>query len=340
MSTEIQLEPTCCPLCGMDSCTAFHKGKDQFYQIPGEFQLVRCKGCQHIYMNPRPTSQSIPACYPSIYLPHQPMTTSERTSGQLDVPARTPWYLSRWVRAIPGLRALYYWLTETGGDFFPDLPQGEARAVELGCAGGKFLEQLRIRGWNAQGVELMPEPVEEARRRGFDVRLGTLEQAGFPDKTFNAAFAFQVVEHLADPLGTLQEFHRIMKPDGWLVFSIPNAGSWESWLFGRYWSEYEYPRHLQHFTVQSISQSLTKAGFTDIRILHQRTIQGVLGSLGVMFSEKFPRSPIGPKLKQWYRENPPLWAYLSLAAVVKPLIMVFGSGRITVVARKPPAKTV
>jgi SAM-dependent methyltransferase len=340
MSVEIHLEPTDCPFCRDNTYSFFLSGKDQFYDVPGEYQLVRCRGCRHVYMNPRPTAESLAACYPAGYSPHQPAENQPAESGDhadsAPKPAqRTPWYLSRWARAIPGLRSLYYWLTDTNSVFIPDLPSENARAVELGCAAGRFLEVLRSRGWAAQGVELVPEPAAEARKHGFEVHVGTFEEAHLADATFDAAFAFKVIEHLADPLHTLQEFRRVLKPGGWFVFSIPNAGSWEARLFGRYWSDYELPRHLQHFTVDSIHQFLKKAGFTEVRVMHQRTVLGLIGSLGVVFSEWLPRSRIGPTLKRWYRENPPMWVYLMTAAVIKPIIAIFGSGRLTIVARKP-----
>lgn len=286
-------------------------------------------------MNPRPTDESIPHCYPSGYAPHHAPSAPEKSESQVNAPERTPWYLTRWGRAIPGLRRLYYWLTETNGVFIPDLPSVEARALELGCAAGQFLEVLRSRGWTACGVELVAEPAAEARRRGFDVYTGTLEQARLPDEKFDATFAFNVIEHLADPLGTIRELHRVTKPGGWFIFSIPNAGSWEARVFGRYWADYELPRHLQHFTVKSIRQCLKQAGFDDVKVIHQRTIQGVIGSIGVAWSELFPRSRSGQTVRRWYRENPPLWIYLMTAAAIKPLVALFGSGRLTIVARKP-----
>ena len=269
MPTEINLEPTNCPLCASNSFKVYMKGKDQFCGVPGVFQLVRCIECRHIFMNPRPTAASIPDCYPVDYPPHRPEASGAPLSTTPDKPTRQPWYLSRWARAVPGLRKLYYWLTDTRGEFIPEITSDSARAVEVGCAGGKFLDALRTRGYKAQGVELMPEPVAAARQRGFEVYQGTLEQAAFPDATFEAAFAFMVLEHLQDPLGTLREFHRILKPNGWLEFSIPNTGSWEAWLFGRFWSDHELPRHLQHFTVNSIGKFLSKADFTEVRIIHQ-----------------------------------------------------------------------
>ena len=336
MNNEILLEPTCCPLCGADSCREYLRGTDQSFGVPGIFILVRCNVCMHIYMNPRPTADSIPACYPTGYVPHRPVVAkSELSTTEPTRPLRRPWYLSSWARGIPGLRRLYYWLVDTHAEFIPKRLVEQPRALELGCAGGRFLDRLRADGWVAQGVELMPEPAAQARGRGFEVHQGTLEDARLADSTFDAAFAFMVLEHLTDPLGTLLEFQRVLKPTGYLVFSIPNTGSWEAWLFGRYWSDHDLPRHLQHFTLKSIGQFLSKAGFTDVQVTHQRTVHPLFGSLGAVMSENFPRSKIGSTLKRWFWDNPPLGVYLSGAALIKLLVPILGSGRLTVVARKP-----
>lgn len=344
-TVEILMEPTNCPFCGSNSFQPRMQGQDRFFGVPGVFQLVRCDVCRHVYMNPRPTVESIPALYPKCYSPHQstqpaaaaPAGGASATTAPTAAsrPARQPWYLSKWARAIPGLRALYYWLCNTQAEVIPERPRDSARALEIGCAGGKFLERLRRAGWDAQGVELMPEPAAEARQRGFPVQLGMLEEAHYPDAEFDAVFAWMVLEHLTDPLASMQEILRILKPRGWFAFNIPNTGSWEARVFGRYWSDHELPRHFQHFTVPSIKRFLLKAGFTDVRVIHQRTVYGLIGSLSVVCKKLFPRSKVGPELQRWFLENPPLWVYLALSAVMKIIVPLLGSGRITVLARKP-----
>jgi len=87
---------------------------------------------------------------------------------------------------------------------------------------------------------------EEATRRGFQVHTGTPESASLISETYAAAFAWMVIEHLPNPCETLLELKRVLRPDGWLVFSVPNAGCWEPYVFDRNWWCYELPRHLQH----------------------------------------------------------------------------------------------
>ncbi|MFE3459346.1 class I SAM-dependent methyltransferase [Nocardiopsis aegyptia] len=45
-------------------------------------------------------------------------------------------------------------------------PTGPGRALDIGCGRGQFTPELARRGWRAVGVDLVPEAVEAARRKG------------------------------------------------------------------------------------------------------------------------------------------------------------------------------
>ena len=93
-----------------------------------------------------------------------------------------------------------------------DIPQ-ERTFLDIGCATGMLLEHMRdSRGWDVRGVEVCEESVEKARRiRRLDVFHGTLDQAGFPDDSFDVVHSSHVIEHVADPVLFLREIRRILK---------------------------------------------------------------------------------------------------------------------------------
>ena len=344
----VELEDKPCPLCGSSRASSYLRSGDFFNGVPGEFQIVRCLDCRHLYMNPRPTLDTILNCYPADYGPHQvavPMSQAPVPAPVADtqttaVPtAQRPWYLSPSVRRIPGLRALYYWLTKTYGDFIPSEVGPGSRAVELGCATGTFLEKLRAVGCQAEGVEPVASAAEEAKRRGFRVHVGTLESATLEGDSCDAAFAWMVIEHLTNPRETLLELKQVLRPDGWLVFSVPNAGCWEPYLFGRNWWCYELPRHLQHFTVARLKRLLTECGYDRISVIHQHNAMNLVISVGIVLRRWFPHSRWAVSLVEW-PNHPTLWPQLALAPLAKVLAWLRQGGRLTIVARKPCSRAI
>jgi SAM-dependent methyltransferase len=145
--------------------------------------------------------------------------------------------------------------------------QTDGRLLDLGCATGFFLNSisqiLPRSNWELYGVEVNPVAAHLARRQfNLNIFTGTLKEAAYPDEYFNAVTMWDVLEHLHDPLGSLQEIYRILKPEGILVIRVPNLGSrWARW-FGRYWAGLEPPRHLYVFDRYTLSQLLSRAGFT------------------------------------------------------------------------------
>jgi SAM-dependent methyltransferase len=321
-------------LCGATQSTPVITARDLLHGLPGEFQVVRCRGCTHCYVNPRPTPDAIGMYYPADYGPYHADESGPNVSSSSVEPGQ-PWYLSRPVRAVPGLRRCYYWLTRSYSTWIPPHPSTRARALELGCSDGRFLEELRGAGWDAVGVELSAEPAQRARQRGFTVHQGMLEPGMFPAGGFDACFAWMVVEHLHDPLATLREMRRLLADDGWLVFSVPNYGCWESRVFGRYWLALDVPRHLQHFRPATVRQLLRASGFRVERIIHQRNMLNLLGSAALWLRVVRPQSSLGPALIQ-FANHPRMWPQIALAPLAKLLAALRQGGRLTVIARPAP----
>lgn len=329
----IEWESVPCPLCGgTDSTFELHAG-DLYCGFPGEFTFVRCQACGHVFLNPRPTPATIGLCYPADYLQHQPQTAAAASAA-----TGRPWYARPPFRFIPGLRAFGRFVFDEGQHLIPaPPPQGTARprALELGCAIGSFLRQLQQQGWEVEGLEPAEPAAARARAERLRVRTGLVENAEFAPATFDAIFAWMVVEHLHDPAGTLRKVWAALKPGGAFCFSVPNAGAWERHVFGRSWMGYDPPRHLQQFSPRTIRRLLTASGFNRIAIHHQRNIRYIFGSLAAGQLARRPHSRWGQTLAAWYRSDPPRWFHLLAFPLAWGLSLIGQGGRLTIVARKP-----
>ncbi|MBI5055303.1 MAG: class I SAM-dependent methyltransferase [Nitrospirae bacterium] len=158
----------------------------------------------------------------------------------------------------------------------PDIPNG--KLLDIGCATGVFLDLARKKGWNTRGVELSKWASGYARENfGLDVFTGTLEQTYFPDQSFDVVTAWDVLEHLPNPVVFLKEIKRILKKDGTLYINTICYRSILNYVghlayrlsFGRI----KYPlyhlygiHHIYYFSRKSLTWMIENSGFkvTDI----------------------------------------------------------------------------
>jgi SAM-dependent methyltransferase len=216
------------------------------------FRIVGCDACDNAYLSPRPTMEALGRFYPAGYW----FTEGEAPRGLV---ARVKALEARYRRAllmseVKRLRAI--------------APPG-GRLLDVGCGSGDIVKLAGESGLVAQGVEFSAEAVAYAREsRGLDVRVGTLESAGYPDAAFDVVSLFHVLEHVPDPVATLREARRVLAPGGAVLLQVPNFASGQSRLFGARWHAVEAPRHFHHFTPATLGRAVEAAGLTVERVDH------------------------------------------------------------------------
>ena len=72
---------------------------------------------------------------------------------------------------------------------------------------------------------------------------------------------WHVLEHVPDVTQEIQLISNLLKEDGLAVIAVPNYRSWDAQHYGAYWAAYDVPRHLWHFSKDSIEQLFAKEGF-------------------------------------------------------------------------------
>jgi 2-polyprenyl-3-methyl-5-hydroxy-6-metoxy-1,4-benzoquinol methylase len=169
---------------------------------------------------------------------------------------------------LPGLLAYLTPFRRAGLDFdvmyLPCIPGG--RLLEVGCGNGAMLKGMANLGWHAEGIDFDPAAVQNCRRKGLEVHLGTLEDLRYPANHFDAITMSHVIEHVHDPLALLQGCGRILKAGGRLSLVTPNLKSMGHRIYRSSWFHLDPPRHLHLFTTDSLRTLLQKAGFRKTKI--------------------------------------------------------------------------
>lgn len=253
------LEPVRCPRCGAEASRRLLSGRDWLYGIPGEFYVAECTGCALWFQNPRPTLDTLPAAYPSAYSPHVPAQAAAASSSKLPSVVQALRALrSRLARLNPVPRFME--ARAQRASLTPQLvPHG--RILEIGCAAGHRLTELRGQGWTSiVGIEMVPTAAERARALGFDIRCARVEEAldVIPDRSLDAVVSSMVLEHLYDPFAVLGKVAHKLKPGGQLLFSTVVRDAVDARLYGRYWAGFDFPRHMVHFRRQDLLTALNR----------------------------------------------------------------------------------
>lgn len=139
------------------------------------------------------------------------------------------------------------------------------RLLDIGCSLGYFVEAAVARGWNASGVEISPDASAEARGFGLDVRTGILQDAGFPDGSFDCVTMWDVLEHVPDPVAHMLEVRRVLAPGGLVVIGTPDLGHPMRIIKRERWRHLKPAEHIFYFQGSCISRLFQRSGFKQVR---------------------------------------------------------------------------
>ena len=124
-----------------------------------------------------------------------------------------------------------------------------------------LLQHLRDLGCECYGTERAEFP-DDGHLDGIEIFKGSVAEGDYENDCFDAMVIWHVLEHLHDPLVTLDEITRITRKDGAVAIAVPNFSSLQSNWFESDWFHLDLPRHLYHFNVENLCQALTQRGYT------------------------------------------------------------------------------
>lgn len=104
--------------------------------------------------------------------------------------------------------------------------------LDVGCGdGGTSGGWLQAHTAKYLGVDISESALAVARERGLDVeQIGDAAELPLADASFDCVVCTEVLEHLFEPQVALAEIHRVLRPEGRLIITVPNVAHWRNRL--------------------------------------------------------------------------------------------------------------
>ncbi len=204
--------------------------------------VQKCRKCGFLMTNPRPNSQEISEFY-----------TSDEYVSHTDRKKTLQEKLYHAVKRRMTRKKLHILHKYAKGR--------NISLLDHGCGTGDFVVAAEKAGFRAAGYEPDNNAARKAREKGIRLfeAIETLE--GTSPGSFDAITLWHVLEHLHDFPAALNRFHRLLGPGGQMVVAVPMANSSDANQYKEDWAAWDVPRHLWHFTPESLNKAGSRAGF-------------------------------------------------------------------------------
>jgi len=132
-----------------------------------------------------------------------------------------------------------------------------AKVLDVACGVGKLLKLIQEEKNTAvYGLDISSVAIQKLKNQGISGVVADCQNIPFKENTFDVVIATEILEHLSNPVRTLEEIHRVLKIDGLLIVSVPNSVKGPSHTL----------EHLRAYNKASLEQQLT-IYFSDIKTI-------------------------------------------------------------------------
>lgn len=133
--------------------------------------------------------------------------------------------------------------------------------VDVGCGTGATATLLQRHG-TVIGVDISPLALSWSRTRGLtNLLLASAERLPIARESVDVIIATDILEHLDDDIAVLREFHRVLKPGGYVVVTVP--------AYRILWSEHDLAlMHRRRYVAGVLAKRARLAGFEVARLTY------------------------------------------------------------------------
>lgn len=200
------------------------------YLVSGEsFDLVYDSDLDFLKTIPQPKTEELPKYYESTdYISH-----TDEKSGLFS-------NLYQFVKK---------WSLHKKTKLIFDQNNGVGTLLDIGAGTGDFLKVAKEKGWQVYGMEPNKNAMKLASEKGIELK-STLND--FDGKQFDVITLWHVLEHIPNLNETILNLSNLVKTNGTLIIAVPNFKSFDAKHYGKFWAAFDVPRHLWHFSKESI----------------------------------------------------------------------------------------
>ncbi len=237
-----------CNSCGKENFKTLFQKKSSKEEV---FQVVKCKGCGLVQVNPQPSTEEVAKYYSDEYF-------TKRTDRGYDN------YYSDKIRSEIE-RVFRLNLEDLGFFEWEKTLRGDKRTVDIGCAAGYFVNYMKSQNWVAEGIEIAEGPVRFAR----EILKLNITKADFLNwdierkEKFALITLWASIEHLHKPKETLEKIYHHLHPGGRMILSTCRYGILAR-ITGISWRYMNVPEHLYYYSFDGLICECEKIGFKKI----------------------------------------------------------------------------
>ena len=238
-SNHKRFEEISCPACGSDQR---EPGLVKF-----DFIYVLCRRCGSLYLSPRPTA----AMYDLYYQESESVQFWSTHFFKETAEAR------RQKIFRPRAQVVDQWSKECGGE-----PGGGGLFVDIGSGYGIFLDEIkRLKRFDRiLGIEQAPNLARTCRERGFEVIEKKIEEIAAREVEAVFATAFEVLEHVFNPLEFLQSAGRVLRRGGILMFTTLTVSGFDIQVLWENSKSIYPPHHINLLSVEGMGRLIERSG--------------------------------------------------------------------------------
>jgi SAM-dependent methyltransferase len=146
----------------------------------------------------------------------------------------------------------------------PHVPSKEARILDVGCASGRLLANIRERGFpRVTGLDPSAAcAAAAARLYGIDVRTMTLGEIARSAERFDVVIMVGVLEHLRDLDSAFEQLRALLDPSGLLYVEVPDVTAFADWPNAPY-QDFS-TEHINFFSPISLRNLMRRHGFVEV----------------------------------------------------------------------------
>ena len=165
--------------------------------------------------------------------------------------------------------------------------------LDVGAGTGDFLKICGANGWNVLGIEPSSDAREIAKEKGIVLQE---ELLNLQHKKFDVITLWHVLEHVEKLSDYISKLKELLSENGRLIIAVPNHKSDDAKYYKEYWAAFDVPRHIWHFSQNSIQKIFSEDNMEVEKILPMKFDSYYVSLL----SEKYKTGKMNP-MKAFYR---------------------------------------